>query len=202
MDTLTSWVKASLPFAGKTSNAKRRCTPSPLLSVASETLQIPALPNEIWDRIFALLTSRKDVGACRLACRSFKELSSPYFLTRVCFALRMDTLNKLYDVMEHPYFRHYVTELVYDSSRYDPRFEDPGEYEAARRESELTFESMTMVHQERLKLFQRTLRHPIPDEQMKAYMRKTIETDRSPIVYTRGEDGELSPVDRDVPWQR
>lgn len=81
---------------------------------------IAALPPELLDRIISLLSSeRKDVSACRLVCQTFKELASPYLITRVLFAQRLDTVTKLEDVLKHPYFSRYVTEMVYDASLYD-----------------------------------------------------------------------------------
>lgn len=161
---------------------------------------IGTLPNEIWDRIFSLLTSRKDVSACRLTCRSFKDLGSPYLITTVCFALRMDTLNKLYDIIEHPFFREYVTELVYDTSEYDSRCEDMDAYCHAREDSELEFETLTMIHQARSSLLHRVLRHPIADEQVRRGLQTTIEIDRVPIVH-EWHERERNPS-RPVPWQR
>ena len=65
-----------------------------------------------------------------LVCHAFKELSSPFLITRVVFAHQTRTIEKLYDVMEHPYFRKYVTELILDESRYHG-FGDMEEYKAA-----------------------------------------------------------------------
>lgn len=80
------------------------------------------LPNENFDRIFSFLSRKKeDVSACRLICRSFKELSSPYLLTEVVFARRLDTIAKLKQIVEHEYFHKYVTELILDASCYEER---------------------------------------------------------------------------------
>lgn len=123
-------------------------------------------------------------------------------MNRICFALRMATLNKLYDVMEHPYFRRYITELVYDTSEYDARLEDPGAYEAAREDSELQFQSATLRNQSRLRLFTRALQHPIADEDARIAMLTTIASDRRPLINTpRDSDVEVPEEDK-MPWHR
>ncbi|KAK5117130.1 hypothetical protein LTR85_009061 [Meristemomyces frigidus] len=82
---------------------------------------LAVLPPELLSRIISFLSEqRKDISACRLVCRTLKELSSPYLITRVVFAKRFDAVSRLQDVLQHPYFSRYVTELVYDASLYDP----------------------------------------------------------------------------------
>jgi len=90
----------------------------------------PELPPELWARVFSYLADRRtDVAACRLTCRAFYELSSPFLITRVVFAKRLETILRLCEVVEHPYFRQHVTELVYDASTYfDDRGNTFGEY--------------------------------------------------------------------------
>ncbi|KAK4543867.1 hypothetical protein LTR36_004900 [Oleoguttula mirabilis] len=81
---------------------------------------LAALPPELLSRIISFLSDkRKDISTCRLVCQTFKELASPYLITRVVFALRLDAVSRLHDVLRHPYFSRYVTELVYDASLYD-----------------------------------------------------------------------------------
>lgn len=91
--------------------------PSDDKEIASHS-PISALPAELLDRIFSSLSDRKDVSSTRLVCQWFKELSSPYSITRVVFAHRVDTLLRLYDVLEHEYFRKHISELVYDVAQY------------------------------------------------------------------------------------
>ena len=80
---------------------------------------ITILSNEMLDRIFSFLSDDKQaIGACRLACRSFKELSSPYLITRVVFARRLKTIARLNEIVEHDYFHKHVTELICDVSYY------------------------------------------------------------------------------------
>ena len=83
---------------------------------------ILSLPSEILDNIFSTLShEQQTIATCRLVCSSFKELSSPYLITRVVFARRLKTLSKLREVVDHPYFHKYITELVYDASSYEQR---------------------------------------------------------------------------------
>ena len=57
------------------------------------------LPSELLDRIFIYVsTSRDDIAACRLVSQAFKHLSSPYLITRVVFAKRLETTNHLREV--------------------------------------------------------------------------------------------------------
>ncbi|KAK4500733.1 hypothetical protein PRZ48_008923 [Zasmidium cellare] len=76
------------------------------------------LPAELNTRIFSFLDDRRDVARCRLVCWTFHKLSSPFLITRVVFALRLDTIAKLREVVNHPYFSKYVDTLFYDASRY------------------------------------------------------------------------------------
>ena len=88
------------------------------LKAACNATSILSLPTELLDTIFAQL-SRAQVAACRLVCREFKNVSSPYLIPAVTFSRRMDTLAKLFDVLEHKYFSQHVTELVWDASWWD-----------------------------------------------------------------------------------
>lgn len=110
------------------------------------TAHVLELPPELLDNIFCRLPPR-DVASCRLACSAFTKLASPYLITRVVYARRLDTIRHLREVLEHPYFSKQVTELVYDASRYsDVVARDFGEYEhrcfsAHRRFVERNWES-------------------------------------------------------------
>lgn len=76
------------------------------------------LPPEILGRIFSFL-EQQDVSSCRLVCDAFHRISSPYLITTVVFARRLKTITRLKEIVAHPYFHKYVTELVYDASSYN-----------------------------------------------------------------------------------
>ena len=77
------------------------------------------LPPELLTRIFRYLSGcRRDIAACRGVCRCFHACSSQFLITRVVFAKRFDAMQRLRDVLQHPYFHQHVTELVYDASTY------------------------------------------------------------------------------------
>ncbi|KAK5131136.1 hypothetical protein LTR08_001284 [Meristemomyces frigidus] len=79
------------------------------------------LPPELLARVFSYLSgSCNDIATCRLVCYAFRELSSPFLITQVVFATRHKTIKKLREVAEHPYFRRYVTNLVWDASFFSP----------------------------------------------------------------------------------
>ena len=89
-------------------------TPSPL-----ETL-----PPELLTRVFDFVSfdrSHVDIANSRLVCRRFHALSSPFLIDTVVIADRQETLDKLQEVLDHPYFSKHVTRLVWDASRYDHR---------------------------------------------------------------------------------
>ena len=78
------------------------------------------LPPEVWIHIFRYLSSsREHIAACRRVCKDFKSWSSEFLIQRVIFAKRLDRIQRLWEVLEHPYFRECVTELVYDASAYE-----------------------------------------------------------------------------------
>ena len=80
---------------------------------------ILTLSNEMLDLIFSFLSEDKQaIGACRIACRLFRELSSPYLVTRVVFARRLKAIARLNEIMAHDYFHRHVTELICDVSYY------------------------------------------------------------------------------------
>jgi hypothetical protein len=80
---------------------------------------LSTLPTELLDRTFSFLVQDKQtIANSRLVCTSFRELSTPYLLTRVVFARRVATLEKLIQVVENPTFRKHITELIYDASWY------------------------------------------------------------------------------------
>ena len=81
---------------------------------------LSALPPELLACILSYLSAEppSDIAACRLVNRTFKEHSSPLLLPRVVFARRLKEITKFREVLQHPYFRLHVQELVYDGSTY------------------------------------------------------------------------------------
>lgn len=76
---------------------------------------LSSLPPELLGRIFSFL-DYEAVAASRLVCRLFNELSSPYLITSVVFALRHKEITKLLAIADHPVFHKNVVELIYDAS--------------------------------------------------------------------------------------
>jgi hypothetical protein len=82
---------------------------------------IVSLPAELLTRVFEYLGEhRPDVSACRLVNQRFKELSSPFLITKVVLAKRLREIAKVHEVACHPYFSRHVTGLIYDVSYFDP----------------------------------------------------------------------------------
>ena len=93
---------------------------------------LEVFPVEIFEHVFSLLSkSRSDIGACRLTCRDFHLISSPYLLPSVVLADNLDAVHKTQQIIEHPYFSRHVTELIYVPDHYD--HEDEYRYETALR---------------------------------------------------------------------
>ena len=91
---------------------------------------LKVFPVEIFEHVFSLLSkSRSDIGACRLTCRDFHLISSPYLLPSVVLADNLDAIHKTQQIIEHPYFSRHVTELIYVPDHYD--HEDDHRYETA-----------------------------------------------------------------------
>ena len=91
---------------------------------------LEVFPVEIFEHVFSLLSkSRSDIGACRLICRDFHLISSPYLLPSVILADNLDAIHKMQQIIEHPYFSRHVTELIYVPDHYD--HEDEYRYETA-----------------------------------------------------------------------
>jgi hypothetical protein len=81
-----------------------------------------SLPEELLTSVLTFLSYDRphvDIANCRLVSRRFRALSSPYLISTVVIADRWDTLQKLKEVLEHPYFSKYVTRLVWDASFYE-----------------------------------------------------------------------------------
>ena len=86
---------------------------------------VEVLPAELLDRIFSFLADTPAaIAASRLTCRDVHSLSSPYLITSVVFAKRLPVFSRLIAVLRHPYFRCYVTELIYDASAYSDEIAD------------------------------------------------------------------------------
>ena len=82
---------------------------------------IESLPAELLTRVFEYLGEhRPDISACRLVNQRFKELSSPFLITKVVLAKRLREIAKVHEVACHPYFSRHVTGLVYDVGYFDP----------------------------------------------------------------------------------
>lgn len=85
---------------------------------AMESVEV-VLPREVLTHMFGHLSAcRKDIAACRLVCRTFRAYCSEFLVSRAIFANRLDTIQRLWEVLEHPYFSQHVKELVYDASEY------------------------------------------------------------------------------------
>ncbi|GAB7333695.1 hypothetical protein MBLNU13_g05238t3 [Cladosporium sp. NU13] len=79
------------------------------------------LPPELLGRIFEYLGEhRPDISACRRVCKLFKELSSPFLITKIVLARRLTEIAKAQEVAAHPFFSRHVTTLIYDVSYFDP----------------------------------------------------------------------------------
>jgi hypothetical protein len=79
------------------------------------------LPPELLGRIFEYLgENRPDISSCRLACKQFKDLSSPFLITKIVLARRLSEIALAQEVAAHPYFSRHVTSLIYDVSYFDP----------------------------------------------------------------------------------
>ncbi|KAF2166771.1 hypothetical protein M409DRAFT_22825 [Zasmidium cellare ATCC 36951] len=77
------------------------------------------IPFEVWTSTFYCLSDRRvGIANCRLTCRAFNTASSQFLITRVVVAKRSESLQQTVDVLEHPFFRQHVTELVYDGTYY------------------------------------------------------------------------------------
>lgn len=63
-----------------------------------------------------------------MSWRGFREQSSPFLITQVVYAARVESVARLLDVIEHPYFSKHVTHLLLDSSYYEDTVNDPETY--------------------------------------------------------------------------
>lgn len=92
----------------------------PPIMTTTASSSFDTLPSELISRIFFDLSSDSpgEIAACRLVSHGFKTHSSPFLLPCNIFSRQLGQLTKLREVLKHPYFRQYVTRLVYDASEY------------------------------------------------------------------------------------
>jgi hypothetical protein len=78
------------------------------------------LPQELADRIFDFGSGRRSLGFSnyRLVAQQWHAKSSPRLVTTAVIAARPKTLNKIQQLMNHPYFNKHVTHLIWDASEY------------------------------------------------------------------------------------
>lgn len=83
---------------------------------------IESLPPELLSQVFPLLSEEchTETANCRLVCRKWRELSSPFLATTVVIADRMSALQKLRETLDCPYWSRHVTTLIWDASAYKP----------------------------------------------------------------------------------
>lgn len=77
-------------------------------------------PSELGTLLFGLVAAESwaDIAACRVVSRSWAQHSSPFLVKTAVVAERPRAIAKLCQIMEHPYFRNYVTTLIWDASWY------------------------------------------------------------------------------------
>lgn len=92
--------------------------------MASQDLSahIEVLPAELLSRLFESLSSNgkfAGIASSRLVSRRWCEISSPFLISTVVIADRVGMLQKLLEVVEHPYYSKHVTNLIWDASEFD-----------------------------------------------------------------------------------
>jgi hypothetical protein len=93
----------------------------PLVPTANPTDPTAALPSELSTKIFKLvaLHSSADLAACRLVSSAQRQHSDPFLITAAVVAERPKALQKLDELLAHPYFRTQIKTLVWDASTYN-----------------------------------------------------------------------------------
>jgi hypothetical protein len=93
----------------------------PLVPTANPTDPTAALPSELSTKIFKLvaLHSSADLAACRLVSSAWRQHSDPFLITTAVVAERPKALQKLDELLAHPYFRTQIKTLVWDASTYN-----------------------------------------------------------------------------------
>ena len=96
------------------------------------------LPRELCEQILELLSAERSraIPACRLVCKKWRQLSSPYLIRTAVVAEGPRALEKLREIQRHPYFSKHVTHLLWDASYYDPRYLNDNNYSAMHVSSE------------------------------------------------------------------
>ena len=78
------------------------------------------LPNELWLQVFGYL-SKADLKALRLTAEPHMSMvASSLLFTTAYIAARRRVLHTFTSLTTHPVFRHYVKEIIFDSSYIDP----------------------------------------------------------------------------------
>ena len=77
--------------------------------------RLELLPVELKEKILGMLLPQ-DIKSMRLLTRQMHDLSSPYLMKRVYFALREQTIKIFNLIIEHPIFSTTVEEIVFDCS--------------------------------------------------------------------------------------
>ena len=77
------------------------------------------LPAEVWVEIMGYLL-KKSLKALRLSSKHLEGLASPQLFVTAHVAARRGVLRTFQDLTTHATFRHYVKEVVFDSSWIDP----------------------------------------------------------------------------------
>ncbi|OQN96688.1 hypothetical protein B0A48_17328 [Cryoendolithus antarcticus] len=90
------------------------------VSSAKSPTTICDFPPQLLSRIFQILGKdyQSHISACRLVSKAsgFHALSSPYLITEIVLAHRLCELAKAQEMLDYPYFRQHVTNVVYDAS--------------------------------------------------------------------------------------
>lgn len=112
--------------------------PLDMASAPTLTTGFGRLPPELSSWIFELVSagSRRDVANSRLACRELHSICSPFLITTVVVANRLETLKLAMEVMQHPYFSKHVTHFLWDASWYEKDIAlKVGEYQSRASQS-------------------------------------------------------------------
>lgn len=121
--------------------------PLDMASAPTLTTGFGRLPPELSSWIFELVSagSRRDVANSRLACRELHSICSPFLITTVVVANRLETLKLAMEVMQHPYFSKHVTHFLWDASWYEKDIAlKVGEYQSRASQSSHIVTSRTL----------------------------------------------------------